>query len=402
MLRAALRSIGVYYYIFPTFAQARRVIWDSITNTGERFLDYIPKDLIDRTNSQEMKITLLNGSIMQLIGSDNIDAIVGTNPRGIVFSEYALQDPRAYQFLRPILVANGGWAMFISTVRGKNHFYEMFEIARSNPETWFCEKLTVEDTGHISLQEIEAEKAEGLMSEDLIQQEYFNSFELGVEGSYYAKYLDKMRVKGQIGIVPWELGFKVNTVWDLGVRDSTVILFYQVIGQTIRIIDCYENSKMGLDHYVKVVQQKPYVYNKHIAPHDIKVREFTSGMSRIDSARNLGITFIIAPDLTIEDGIEATRAAFNKIWIDEIKCKQLIKALENYRQEFDSKRKVYKAYPLHDWSSHFADAMRYLCISLPKVKDGLSAEELDARYKKALYGENSNLPAVFREDLPNY
>ncbi len=402
MVRAAIRMIGVYYYIFPTYSQARKVIWDSITNTGDRFLDYIPKELVAGTNSQEMKIKLINGSIIQLVGSDNIDAIVGTNPRGIIFSEYALQDPRAYQFLRPIILANNGWALFISTVRGKNHLFEMFEIARNNPETWFSQKLTVEDTGHISLHDIEAEKAEGLMSEDLIQQEYYNSFELGVEGSYYAKYLDKMRVKGQIGVVPWENGFKVNTVWDLGVRDSTTIIWYQVIGQTIRIIDCYENSKVGLDHYVKVIQQKPYIYNKHIAPHDIKVREFTSGMARIDAARNLGIIFTTAPDLSIMDGIESVRSSFNRIWIDEVKCRTLIKSLENYRQEYDSKRKVYKPYPLHDWSSHFADCMRYLCISLPKVKDGLSAEELDARYKKAMYGENNNLPSVFRDDLPNY
>jgi len=400
MIRAAIKKIGVYYYIFPTYAQAKKVIWDSITNTGEKFLDYIPKQLIESSNSQEMKIRLTNGSLIQLVGSDNVDSLVGTNPRGIVFSEYALQDPRAYMFLRPILLANNGWALFISTPRGKNSLWELWNIAQHSQD-WYALKLSIEDTQHISLHEIERERAEGIMSDDLIQQEYFCSFEMGVEGSYYAKYLDRMRVKGQISQVPWEPGFKVNTAWDLGVRDSTTIIFFQVIGQTVRIINCYENNKFGLEHYVKVLQEQLYVYGKHIAPHDIKVTEFGTGMSRIERARQLGINFTVAPDLSIEDGIEAVRGSLSKIWIDQ-SCVGLIKALENYRQEYDTKKKIYKNHPLHDWSSHYADCMRYLCISLPKTRDGITPEELDRRYNEAVYGVSSSMPAVFRDDLPPY
>ena len=401
MIRQALRKIGVYYYIFPTFAQAKRVIWDSITNTGERFLDYIPKEFIDRTNSQEMKIHFKNGSLIQLVGSDNYDALMGTNPQGVVFSEYALQDPRAYQYIRPILTANDGWALFISTPRGKNHLWELYQIAQQSPY-WFCYRMTVEETQHISLHDIEKEKAEGIMSDDLIQQEYYCSFSSGIEGSYFAKYIDRMRVKGQIGQVPYEAGFKVHTAWDLGVRDSTTILFFEIIGQTCRIIDCYENSKVGLEHYVKVLQQKPYIYGKHIAPHDIKVREFGSGLTRIEKARQLGINFTIAPDLSVEDGIEAVRSALSRIWIDEENCKPFIKAIENYRQEYDARKKVYKPYPLHDWSSHWCDALRYLCISLSKTRDSISPEELDKRYQEAVYGTSSTLPPIFREEVREY
>jgi hypothetical protein len=396
-LRQALKKVGVYYYIFPTYSQARKVIWDSITNTGEKFLDYIPAELIAGKNGQEMKITLTNGSLIQLVGSDNFDTLVGTNPQGVVFSEYALQDPRAYQFIRPILTTNNGWALFISTPRGKNHMWDLYNIATYSPD-WFCYKLTVEDTNHISLADIEMERREGIMSQDLIEQEYYTSFTMGVEGAYYAKYLDRMRVKAQIGTVPWEPGFKVHTAWDLGVRDSTCILFFQVIGQTVRIIDCYEKNKEGLEHYVKVIEQKPYSYGKHIAPHDIKVREFGSGMTRLEKAKQLGINFIVAPDVGIEDGIESVRSALSKIWIDDVACLPLLKALENYRQEYDVKRKVYKSCPLHDWSSHFADSMRYLCISLPKTKDGTSPEELDKRYREAMYGNSSKLPAMFRDN----
>lgn len=400
-IRECLRKPCVIFYIFPTYSQAKKVIWDSITNTGHRILDYIPDEIVESKNSQEMKIRFKNGSLLQLVGSDNFDSLMGTNPQGVVFSEYALQDPRAYQYIRPILTANNGWALFLSTPRGKNHLWELYQIAQSSPQ-WFCYKLTVEDTNHISLHDIEKERADGLMSEDLIRQEYYTDFTMGVEGAYYAKYIDRMRLKSQIGQVPYELGFKVHTAWDLGVRDSTTIIFFQVVGQTIRVIDCYENSKHGLEHYIAVVNQKGYQYGKHIAPHDIKVREFTSGISRIEKARQLGISFTVAPDLSIEDGIEAVRTTFSKMWMDEKNCAPLIKALENYRQEYDVRHRVYKSQPLHDWTSHFADCARYLCISLPKTRDGLTAEELDKRYNEARYGGNSNLPSIFRDDLPKY
>jgi len=394
-IRQCIKKTCIVYYIFPTYSQAKKVIWDSVTNEGMKFTDFIPDDLIKSKNSQDLKVTFVNGSILQLIGSDNIDSLVGTNPYGCVFSEYAIQDPRAYQFIRPILAANDGWALFISTPRGKNHFWELYQIAQQHPD-WFAYKLTLDDTQHIPYREIERDRAEGLISEDLIQQEYFTSFTMGVEGAYYAKYLDKMRINSQIGPVPYEIGFKVHTAWDLGVRDSTTIIFFQVIGQAVRIIDCYENSKVGLEHYAKIIAQKDYIYGKHIAPHDIKVKEFGSGMTRIEKAKQLGIKFTVAPSLSIEDGIESVRSALSKIWIDSgASCASFIKAIENYRQEYDTKKRTYKNYPLHDWASHWADALRYMCISLPKTRDGLSAEELDSRYHEARYG-SQKLPEFFR------
>ena len=185
-------------------------------------------------------------------------------------------------------------------------------------------------------------------------------------------------------------------------RDSTAIIFFQTIGQTVRIIDCYENSKEGLEHYVKVITNKPYTYGKHIAPHDIQVKEFGSGITRLEKARHLGIKFTLSRNVSVVDGIESVRSSFDKIWIDERKCASLIKALENYRQEYDAKKRVYRNHPLHDWSSHFADAMRYLCVSLSKTRDGMTPEQIDKNYYEALYGSDSSLPAIFRDDLPRY
>lgn len=394
VIRAALRKVGVYYYIFPTYAQAKKAIWDSITNDGMRFLDYIPPKLIQSSNSQEMKLTLINGSIIQLVGSDNIDRLMGTNPRGIVYSEFALQDPQAYTLLSPILVANDGWALFISTPRGKGFFYDLYRMAQEN-DHWFAYKLSVEDTRHISLADIEREREEGIMSEDLIQQEYYTSFEMGVEGSFYGKYVDKLRTEGRIGQVPWQTAFPVHTAWDLGMRDATSIVFFQTVGTTVHVIDCYESSSVGLEHYIKTLREKDYTYGTHIAPHDIKVRELGTGMSRWEKARQLGITFTIAPSLSLMDGIEAVRSLFAKLYIDST-CVELIKALENYRKEWDDKRKVYKPLPLHNWASHYADAIRMLAISLPKTQDGLTAEELDKRYNESVHADDFNLPHVFR------
>lgn len=397
--RAALKKIGTYFYIFPTFSSGRRILWDAISNDGTRVLDFLPRELIESRNEQLMRIKLVNGSMIQILGSDNFDnSLIGTNAKGMIFSEYALQDERAYSYSRPILTANDGWALFVSTPRGKNHLYTMYEIA-SQSDDWFVSKLTVEDTGHIPLFEIEKERASGEMSDDLIEQEYYTSFSMGIEGSYYSKYIDKMKLNSQIGLTPWEPAFKVNTAWDLGVRDSTCIIWFQVIGTTVRIIDCYENNKQGLEHYVKVVESKPYSYGRHFAPHDIRVQEFGSGLTRIEKARQLGIKFAVADDISIVDGIEAVRSALSKIWIDEKNCAPLIKALENYRQEFDVKKKIYKSHPLHNWASHFADCMRYLCISLPKTRDGATAEDIDKRYKQAMYGDQHNYPAVFRNDV---
>lgn len=179
-----------------------------------------------------------------------------------------------------------------------------------------------------------------------------------------------MHLKGQIGDVPWKPSFKIHTAWDLCVRDSTAIIFFQVVGQTVRIIDCHEKSKEGLEHYVNILKSKPYSYGKHTHHMTLKCENLGLGIIiRIEKARQLGIKFTIASNnISIPDGIEAVRSAFSKIWIDKQNCKKLITALENYRQEYDAKRKIYKNHPLHDINSHSEDCMRYLCVSLSKTR----------------------------------
>ena len=252
--------------------------------------------------------------------------------------------------------------------------------------------------GILAIHEIRKEIESGEISEDLAQQEYYCSFEMGQEGSYWAKSIDKMRLNGQIGVVPWEPYHKVYTSWDLGYADPTAIIYFQVIGETVRIIDYYEASYKTLDVHANEVLGKPYVYAKHFPPHDIMKPEASRGLTLREMYRELGIGFTDSIKVGVEDSIENVRKVLTKVWIDEKKCVKLIKVLESYRQEFDSVRKVYKGRPLHDWSSHGASAMRYLATALPKCKtDGDSAERLEKNYKEAM-GLNQSMPTFFRDE----
>lgn len=405
MVREALQHVGLYLYCLPTFAQARSVIFEGKTNTGADFLSMIPPEVISRIRTDSMSINLVNGSIIRLVGSDNYDrSIVGSNPRMIVFSEYALCDENAYKLAAlPIIRGNGGKVALISTPRGKNHMYELYQIAKNSPE-WYTQFLTVDDTQHMSVEEIQKEIASGEISEDLAMQEYWCSFEMGQEGSYYAKYIDKMRLRGQIGQVPWEPYHKVHTAWDLGIKDPTCIIFFQVIGEIVRIIDYYEAADKPMGHFAQEIEKRKeqgWIFGKHFPPHDIMQRESARGLTKRELYAELGVKFTEPVMIDIEDGIELVRKTLSKVWIDETNCKKLIRALENYREEFDIKRKVYKGRPLHDWASHAADCARYMCAALPKTKDGLSSKDLNDRYAKAM-GWNNNMPAVFRPEINNY
>jgi hypothetical protein len=365
LIMQACKRIGIYYYFFPHFSQGRKILWDGVDRDGFRLLHHIPNEMIDgNPNSTEMKVRLKNGSLIQIIGTNNIDSIVGTNPIGCVFTEFSLQDPVAWTLIRPILRENGGWAVFNFTPRGANHGKELYDMASRNPD-WFSQLLTVEDTGVLTPVDIQKERDEG-MSEDMIQQEYYCSFTLGVEGSYYAKYLQQARDENRIGAVSWAPQSKVYTSWDLGYGDSAAIIFYQVIGQAVHIIDYYENHGEGLPHYARILLDKPYIYGEHYAPHDIDSHAFSSGMSAKEVGAGLGIKFTTLPTLKLrlEDGIEALRGVLSRTYIDETKCKYLIKCLENYRKEFDQRLEIYKDRPRHDKWSHGADAARYLAIAV--------------------------------------
>lgn len=368
-----MERVGAYYYFFPTYTQGKKILWDGMDRTGFRFIDHFPKELLDgKPNSQEMKLRYKNGSLFQVVGTDNINSIVGTNPVGCVFSEYSLQDPAAWDFIRPILAENEGWAVFNYTPRGHNHGKQLYDTARKYPDKWFVQLLTVDDTHVINQEILDQEKAEMLArtgNDGLFMQEYYCSFDAPIEGAYYGTQLMQAEKEGRLSNVPYETSIVVDTYWDLGIDDSMTIWFCQTIGKEIRLIDYYENSGEGLAHYAKVLQDKRYVYGTHFAPHDIEVRELGTGKSRKETAKSLGIDFKIVPNLSIEDGIEAARNILSRCWFDKTKTQRGINALSSYHKEYDEKNKTWRSHPKHDWASHGADGFRYLAVGHKEVKD---------------------------------
>lgn len=385
MIKRMFERVGTYYYIFPTFAQARRVIWDGIGLDGKKFMDHFPKELIASKNESQMKLEQRNGSIFQLVGSDNVDAIVGTNPVGVVFSEYALQDPTAWGFIRPILAENGGWAIFVSTVRGENHFYDIYELAKNDPTKWFCRMDTagvgtVADTKAIPQDVLDDERKEIVRlygNDALYQQEYECNFTVPIAGAYYADFIAKAYAEGRVGKVPHDTRLVVDTWWDLGINDRMAIWFTQAVGQELRAIDYLEGTGQGLPFYIGRMKEKGYIFGQHTAPHDIEVRELSNGKSRRDTAQSLGINFSVAPRLPLMDGIDAVRELFPKVWFDQEKCREGLNALKSYRKEYDEKRKTYNNRPYHDWSSNGADAFRTCAVAFDFKRRNVPANQPD-------------------------
>jgi len=703
--KAMYQRVGAYYYIFPTYKQAKKVIWNGMDRAGFKFMDHIPREIRKRTDNTDMLVETLNGSIFQLIGSDKIDSLMGANPVGCVFSEWPLQNPAAWDYLRPILAENSGWAAFIYTPRGKNHGYNTLELARAFPDLWFSQVLTVEDTKAIPEDVLAQERVEIIKkdgNDSLYQQEYmcfpkgtsistfrelkdisevrvndrilthtgryrnvkkvfarryegelvvinsygdnkpikltprhpvrvlnpttqtygwkqskeikkndflvlprrkigkpvissylailiawyitegscgknfvsfalnkneidcvdeiikclkefgcgyqkrtdgttlvvlgnscylsdflanncgsgasnkvipfdlisgherlvydtlmkgdgciaktkvetwdsyatiseslaygvqllasslgyragvgrrknsqiimgrkcnvqdsfsvqirkykpkkrgflrirpakygvgvkvrsvsredyngtvYNlgvqfdesyvangrvvhncSFDVPIQGAYYAAQLMAADDEGRISGVPYDPSSSVYTFWDLGIDDSMSIWFLQAVGQELHLIDYYENTGEGINFYIKILKEKPYVYGKHYAPHDIKARELTTGRSRLETAKKLGIDFEVVAKLSIDDGIDAVRMILNRCWFDKVKCEKGLSGLRSYHKEWDEDNQVFKAKPKHDWASHPADAFRTLAVGFQKEIEIESAVEIE-------------------------
>lgn len=357
MILKALQKRGAYYYLYPRQNQARKAIWEGMTSQGKPFLDYIPKPLLAKDpNNTEMAITLVNGSIIRILGSDNYDALRSSNPIGIVLSEYAYHHPDVWvNVIEPILKENKGWAIFNTTPFGRNHAKDMWDYAVSRREIWYTQKITNDDSHLLSEEELNELRASGV-SEETIQQEYYCNFDRGVEGSYYARIITQLRLDEHIKIVSKDDYAQVHTAWDLGFGDATSIFFYQLINNEIRIIDYYENQGEGLAHYCHILDEKKskykYNYGSHFVPHDAQAGSFELGITRVQYARELGLTMTVLRREGIDNGIERVRKLLPRTYIDAKKCDYAIRCLENYRKRYDEKNKVYSDAPLHDYTSH--------------------------------------------------
>lgn len=361
---AALDRIGTYFYFFPTYGQARKVLWDGRDRDGFPFMAHFPDTIVAKRNESELRVELTNGSAVQLIGTDNIDSVVGTNPIGCVFSEFALQDPRAWDYIRPILRENGGWAIFDYTPRGKNHGHALYTMAKGNKD-WHAEILTVKDTGVLTEADIDAERREG-MSEELIQQEFYCSFEGVQQGAIFGRQMNEAEREGRICSVPWQPEFAVDTWWDIGTGDPTSIWFTQTVGREVHVIDFYENSGIGvgMDHYAKYLQSLPYVWGVHTGPHDLEAHQFAAnGKSTKEVAKALGVEFRATEKMDKQAQINAGRSFIKKCWFDRAKTERGRNSLVSYHYVWDDKRKAFATEPYHDWSSNGSDAWMQLATA---------------------------------------
>lgn len=392
---AAHKRNGTYWHLLPEASQARKAIWNAINpHSGKRRIDEaFPAELRSSTNDQEMLIKFKCGSTWQVVGSDNYNSLVGAPPLGVVFSEWSLANPLSWGYIRPILLENNGWAMFIYTSRGQNHGADMYESAKTNPD-WFVERLTVEDTNVFTPEQIKQELKEYKdlygpeLGQSLFDQEYYSSFDAATIGAVYASWVGEAEHDGRITRVPYDPNAPVNTAWDLGFGDATAIWFYQLVHDEIHVIDYYENNGKDTAFYCEELANRPYKYDKHYVPFDANFKLMAAGGRSIaQQAYELGVKMIVMPETGHANGIAAARKIMPLCWFDAEACKFGLKVLRNYKYKWNAERKVLSDDPLHDWSSHGSRAFEMIgrtntntvypqVIEKPRFLQDLTANEV--------------------------
>ncbi len=348
-------------YIAPYYSQAKAIAWDYLKRFAQPILAKPPSE-------SELTVTLINGARVRLFGADNPDALRGLYLDGVVLDEYGDMRPTLWgEIIRPLLTDRQGWASFIGTPKGKNHFHALAQMAKDSPD-WFYQELRASQTG--ILPQAELDDAKRQMTPEQFAQEFECAFDVPALGAIYAAELAKARDEGRICSVPVDDAALVHTAWDLGVGDDTCIWFWQSVGREIRLIDYYANRGQPITHYLSVLRKKAYQYGSHFVPHDAEARERWSATTMTQVAQEQGFSLSVLPREDVEQGINAARMLFSRCVFDEKRCSEGLDALMNYRREYAEKLGQFKPTPLHDWASHGADAFRYLAMSLDKIAAG--------------------------------
>ncbi len=369
----AHKRIASYWHCLPEYAQGRKALWTAVNaQTGKRRIhEAFPQELCENVNEQEMFIRLKCGSTWQIIGSDQYDATVGAGVAGIAYSEWALANPSAWAYHRPMLEENNGWAAFITTPRGRNHAKSMYDMAKADMDRggrWFAEISTILDTGALTQEQLDESLKEyiALYGEDLgraqYEQEYLCSFNAAIMGAFYAREMLAVRTEQRVAEIEPISDRPVHTAWDLGVEDSTAIWWFQVVGSQIFILDYYVAHGYGVDHYAEIVKSKPWQHGIDFVPHDAKVRQWgvPGARTRIESMIEQGLHPQLVPMSTDMDGHQAVRKTLPLCVFHPRTEIEGMAALEQYHREWDDDLKTYKLKAQHDWSSHGAKAFQYL------------------------------------------
>lgn len=362
LLRRAIKENkpdGRYAYVAPFISQSKNIAWN--------YLVKFAAPAIAKKNESELWVELVNGARIRLFGADNYEALRGLYLDGIVLDEYA--DFRAGifgQIIRPLLADRKGWATFIGTPKGHNAFYEIYLNATQSPD-WFVRVWRASQTGLLDQEELE--DAARMMSEDQYNQEFECDFEAAILGAFYGKEMRTLTDAGRITKVEHDPAYPVHTSWDLGFNDSTAIWWWTVVRGEIRMLDFHASSGNTIEFYGELIKSKAiehdYIYGTHYLPHDARAKTLASGgksiIEQLSSYIPLKMCKIV-PSLSVQDGIQAARVALERTWFDH-KCNEGIECLRQYQREWDDSKRMFRDKPLHDWTSHGADAFRMAAIA---------------------------------------
>jgi phage terminase large subunit len=389
---AAHNRVGGYWHLLPETAQGKRAIWDAVNpHTGKRRIEEaFPPIMQPVFKESEMKVEFGNGSTWQVLGSDNYNSLVGASVAGVVLSEWSLAKPEAWTYLRPILLENDGWALFLWTPRGRNHATRAFESRRTDPD-WFTLKSPATETEVFTPAQLQKERAE-LIAETGSEEEgsaryaseYLVDFDAAAPGAYYAASLGVAERAGRVGRVPVDPALPVDTAWDLGIDDYTAIWFFQQAGREVRVVDYFETSGEGLASVVRrALSERDWQWGTHHLPHDVMVRELGTGRSRHETLSSLGLARIaVGTAADPEERVNAARLMIPLCWFDAERCALGLERLRGYRKRW-SRSTLSWSGPLHDQASHGADAFGEFALNR---RGGPAAERRPPRLHRGFAG----------------
>jgi hypothetical protein len=358
-----------YAYIAPYYAQAKSIAFDYLMQFSE------PARV--KHNVSELWVELFNGARIRLFGAENFNSLRGLYLDGVVLDEYADMKPSVWgEIIRPLLADRQGWATFIGTPKGHNTFYDIYQYATINKNEWYSSVLRASHTELILQSELD--DALKSMSIDQYQQEFECSFEASIIGAIYGVEMRLLTDADRITKVECDNLFPVHTAWDLGYNDATAIWWYQVVHGEIRVLDYHEAHGQPIIYYANQIKERPYEYGTHWLPHDAKAKTLASGGKSIIEQifdKLPKESFKIVPNLSLQDGIQASRMALARTWFDAMKCSEGIECLRQYQREYDEDKKVFRDKPRHDWTSHGSDAFRMLAVAWQDEADTIKQNQ---------------------------
>jgi len=361
MIRRALTGRlehGRYAYVAPYLSQAKEVAWE--------YLKRFAQPVITDKNEAELWVELIGGARIRIHGADNPDRLRGAYLDGVVLDEYADMRPSVWgEVIRPMLADRQGWGTFIGTPKGRNEFFRVTERAKTDPQ-WFSLILRASETKLLAQTELDDARAE--MTPEQYAQEFECSFDAAILGAYYGAHVAEAERAGRVGQIDVDPALPIHTAWDLGIGDSTAIWCFQIAPDGLRVVDYIEDHGKALPHYAAALRAKGYTTGIDFVPHDARAREIGTGRTRVETLTSLGRKPQLVPAHTVDDGINALRVSFGRIWFDATRCAEGLEALRQYRADYDERLKAFKPTPRHDWSSHGADAARYMAMAWRELR----------------------------------